>query len=484
MSRLRDWAVRARTATAGIRGNNPARINDALLAGPLSLASDTEAAAGVSREATERLLVRMAGMELVRESRQPLRCAVASCHRIFYDFRDDRRSFDLPPPGGQKHDENPVAPASQEYRATITQSENGRTAMKKILILTSALGFAAFSAGAEQITVMSFGGAYGASQMEAYHKPYMAETGVSINSIDADNPATPLKAQVEAGNVTVDVADLEPSDLVRLCDEGALEVLPLDELPPSPDGATWQEDFMEGGIYECGVGTIAYSTAIAYNAANTKGVTSAADFFDLEAFPGKRGLRKSAKLTLELALMADGVEPEDVYDVMGTPEGVNRAFAKLDTIKPDIIWWEAGAQPPQLLADGEVTMSTAYNGRIFNAMIEENQPLEVLWDKQILDFNLYVIPKGAPNRDAAWEFIKYATGTQRLADQARFISYGPVRKSSMALVGKFKDGVTDMAPHLPTAPENMKTALTTNVEFWADHDAELTERFNTWLASN
>lgn len=356
--------------------------------------------------------------------------------------------------------------------------------MKKLLALTTVLGTFGLTASAQEITVMSFGGAYGASQMEAYHKPYMAMTGVKINSVDADNPAIPLKAMVEAKNVTVDVADVEPSDLVRLCDEGALEVLPLDELPLSPDGKSWKEDFVEGGIYECGVGTIVYSTIIAYNKEKTQGVTSIADFFDLEKFPGKRALRKSAKLTVELALMADGVAPEDLYDVLGTPEGMERALKKLDTIKSEIIWWEAGAQPPQLLADGEVTFTTAYNGRIFNAMIDEKQPFEILWDHQILDFNLYVIPKGAPNKDAAWEFIKFATDTQRLADQAKYISYGPTRKSSMALVGKFKDGVTDMAKNLPTHPDNLPGALTTSVEFWADYDIELSERFNAWLAAN
>lgn len=355
--------------------------------------------------------------------------------------------------------------------------------MKKLLAMTTVLGAFGLSASAQEITVMSFGGAYGASQMEAYHKPYMAQTGIKINSVDADNPAIPLKAMVEAKNVTVDVADVEPSDLVRLCDEGALEVLPLDELPLAPDGTTWKDDFVEGGIYECGVGTIVYSTIIAYNKEKTQGVTSVDDFFNLEKYPGKRALRKSAKLTIELALLADGVEPEDLYEVLATPEGMERALKKLDTIKPEIIWWEAGAQPPQLLADGEVTFTTAYNGRIFNAMIDEKQPFGILWDHQILDFNLYVIPKGAPNKDAAWEFIKFATDTQRLADQAKYISYGPTRKSSMALVGKFKDGVTDMAENLPTYEGHMPGSLVTSVEFWADYDIELSERFNAWLAN-
>ena len=205
--------------------------------------------------------------------------------------------------------------------------------MKKLLVLTTALTGFSLAAQAQEISIVSFGGAYGAAQMDAFFKPYMAETGVKINSLDADNPATPIKAQVEAGNVTIDIADVEPSDLLRLCDEGALEVLPIDTLPPGADGTPPLDDFIEGGLYECGVGTIVYSTIIAYRSDKTQGVTSAADFFDLEKFPGKRGLRKGAKFSLELALMADGVAPADVYATLATPEGVDRAFKKLDTIK-------------------------------------------------------------------------------------------------------------------------------------------------------
>lgn len=355
--------------------------------------------------------------------------------------------------------------------------------MKRLMIATTAIAGLATVASAQDITVMSFGGAYGASQMEAYYKPYMAETGVKITSVDADNPAIPLKAQVEANNVTVDVADLEPSDLVRLCDEGALEVLPIDELPDGADGTPAAKDFIDGTLYECGVGTIVYSTLIAYRSDKTSGVTSTADFFDLEKFPGKRGLRKSAKFALELALMADGVKPADVYETLSTPEGVDRAFAMLDKIKDQVVWWEAGAQAPQLLADGEVVMTTGYNGRFFDAMIGENQPFTLFWPNQILDFNLYVIPKGTPNKDAAWKFIKYATDSQRLADQATYISYGPARRSSAAMVGLYKDGKTEIGPYLPTYPAHMEDSLTTSVEFWADHDIELSERFNTWLAN-
>ncbi len=356
--------------------------------------------------------------------------------------------------------------------------------MKMTLILTTALTSMSFAASAQEVTVMSWGGAYTKSQVEAYHKPFTAETGITINSVDSDNPATPIKAQVEAGNVTVDVADVEYSDAIRLCDEGLLEEIDASMLPAAPDGMSAADDFIEGAITDCAVANIVWSTVMAYNTESVDGTpTTIADFFDLEKFPGKRGLRKSAKATLEMALMADGVAAGDVYAAMETDEGIDRAFAKLDTIKDDIVWWEAGAQPPQLLADGEVAMSTAYNGRIFNAAVGEGQPFEIVWDGQILDFDLFVVPKGAPNKEAAMQFISFSTDTQRLADQASWISYGPARKSSGALVGKYSDGITDMAPHMPTAAANLSNALVNNFDFWADRDAELNERFNAWLAS-
>jgi putative spermidine/putrescine transport system substrate-binding protein len=353
----------------------------------------------------------------------------------------------------------------------------------KTALMATALTGVAFAASAQEVTVMSWGGAYTKSQVEAYHKPFTAMSGIKVNSIDSDNPATPIKAQVEAGNVSVDVADVEFSDAIRLCDEGLLEPIDASMLPAAPDGTSAVDDFIEGALQDCAVANIVWSTVFAYNADNVASTpTSIADFFDTSKIPGKRGLRKSAKATLEMALMGDGVPAGEVYDLLETDEGVDRAFAKLDTIKGDIVWWEAGAQPPQLLADGEVVMSTAYNGRIFNAAIAENQPLVVVWDGQILDFDLFVIPKGAPNKEAALKFISFSTDTQRLADQASWISYGPARKSSGAMVGKYSDGVTEMAPHMPTAAENLGNALVNNFEFWVDKDAELNERFNAWLA--
>ncbi len=338
----------------------------------------------------------------------------------------------------------------------------------------------------KQVTVVSWGGAYTKSQVEAYHKPFIAGTGAKIVSEDYNGGLAEIKAQVEAGNVTWDIVDVELSDAVRACDEGLAEELDMSDLPAGADGTPAADDFIAGTLdVPCAVPTIVWSTIFAYDSEKmSDGPKTIADFFDTKAFPGKRGLRKSPKANLEMALMADGVAADEVYDVLSEDDGVDRAFAKLDSIKDDVVWWEAGAQPPQLLADGEVAMTTAYNGRIFNAVAAEDKPFEIVWDGQVWDLDLWIIPKGAKNAEAAKEFLKFSTSTQALADQASWISYGPTRKSSSPLVASY-DGKPDlkMGPQMPTAPENFKNALQNDFEFWADNQDELNERFNAWLAN-
>ena len=355
--------------------------------------------------------------------------------------------------------------------------------MKKLLILSTAMTFVGFAAQAD-ITVLGWGGAYGAAQTEAHLKPYTAATGVNTTMVDSDNPATPIKAMVEANNVTIDVASVEYADAIRLCDEGLLEPIDMAMLPAGSDGTPAADDFLAGAVTDCGVSTDIWATVFAYDTSKlAEGPATVADFFDLAKFPGKRGLHKGAKAVLEFALMGDGVAPADVYAVLGTPEGVDRAFAKLDTIKSEVVWWEAGSQAPQLLADGEVVMTSAYNGRIFNAVVVEGKPFQIVWDGQLYENEMYVVPKGSPNKDEAMKFIASATSTDGLRAQAQQLSYGPARKSAMKEELIFKDGKTVMGPHLPTAPENLTNALESSFEFWVDRDSELNERFNAWLAS-
>ncbi|MGI9485593.1 MAG: ABC transporter substrate-binding protein [Geminicoccaceae bacterium] len=354
---------------------------------------------------------------------------------------------------------------------------------KTLLLGTAATVLIAGTAAANDLTVVSWGGAYTKSQVEAYHKPWMAKTGKSIISEDYNGGLAEIKAQVDAGNVTWDIVDLELSHAIVGCDEGLLEEIDPSILPAGTDGTPAEEDFIDGAINDCAVANIVWSTIFAYDKATLpEGPTALADFFDLEKFPGKRGIRKTPKANLEMALIADGVAPDEVYDLLDTDEGTDRAFAKLDSIKDQVVWWEAGAQPPQLLADGEVVMTTAYNGRIFNAAIGEGQEFEIVWDGQILDFDLWGIPKGAPNKENALDFLTFSTATEQLAAQASWISYGPARRSAGPLVGLYNDGKTEMAPHMPTEAANLETALATDAEFWADNEDELNERFSSWLA--
>ena len=359
--------------------------------------------------------------------------------------------------------------------------------MKKVTTLLAAgIAVAAGVANAaESITVVSWGGAYTKSQVEAYHKPWMAATGNTVVSEDYNGGLSEVKAQVEAGNVKWDLVDVELSDAVRGCDEGLLEEVSIDDFPAGADGTPAKDDFLPGTFTDCAVANIVWSTIYAYDASKIEGdaPSTIADFFDTAKYPGKRGLRKNPKANLEMALMADGVAADEVYSVLETEEGIERAFAKLDSIKGDVVWWEAGAQPPQLLADGEVAMTTAYNGRIFDAVASEEKPFEIVWDGQVWDLDLWVMPKGAPNKEAALDFMKYSTGTEALAAQASWISYGPARKSSSALVGSFHNTPElERAGHMPTAPDNLKNALQNNFEYWADNQDQLNEQFNAWLA--
>ncbi|MXY14193.1 MAG: ABC transporter substrate-binding protein [Proteobacteria bacterium] len=365
----------------------------------------------------------------------------------------------------------------------------------KHLIQAAAVAFSmALLAGnghAIDLTIVSWGGAYTASQQKAYHDPYMAENpGVRI--INDDSGAEGLakvRAQVESGNVTWDIVDMVAADAITACDEGLIEEIDPDSwLAPAPDGTPASEDFFTGtltpGGTNCFIPQIVYSTTFGYRTDAFQGrqPSTIVDVFDPKTFPGKRALQKAPINNLEWALIADGVPGDVVYEVLSTPEGVDRAFAKLDTIKDHVIWWSEGAQPPQLLADGEVVIASAYNGRLFSAIAEKNQPIAMLWDWQAFDLDGWVVPKGVKDLEAVKAYMRFATDTQRLADQAKYISYGPARYSSAPLVGKHAELGIDMKPHMPTDAKNNKTVLQFDYVWWADYRAELDERFNAWLA--
>ncbi|MCC0066107.1 MAG: extracellular solute-binding protein [Rhodovulum sp.] len=344
---------------------------------------------------------------------------------------------------------------------------------------------------ANTMTVVSWGGAYQNSQVKAYIEPYKAlhpELTVVMDESSAESVAK-MRAMAEAGNVTWDVVDTLASDAIRMCDEGlVMEFDDIDAvLAPAPDGTPASEDFGDLLINDCFVPQIVYSTTFGYRTDvadwGGKVPSTVCDVFDLETFPGKRALQKRPIDNMEWALYCDGVAKEEIYDVLGTDEGVERAFNKLNGIKDQVVWWTAGAETPQLLADGEVVIGSTFNGRLFSAIVEQNQPIAMLWDMQDFDLDGWTIPADLPEDrlNRVLDFLYFATDTQRLADQAQYISYGPARSSSAPLVGFSEVLGVDMAPHMPTDPANATNTHLYDYGWWADHRDDLDAKFQAWL---
>jgi len=347
--------------------------------------------------------------------------------------------------------------------------------MKKLSILFTAalLAGTAFSASAragDELTVVSWGGSYSESQRKAFYEPYNA-AGNKITEAEYNGEVAKIKAMVEANAITWDVIDVDTATALQGCAEGALETIDWAKLGLD------RANFIGADLMECAVPNIVYGTVFGYDTSKlAEGPTSINDFFDLAKFPGKRGVQKNPTVNLEWALIADGVDAKDVYTVLATPEGVDRAFKKLDTIKSEIIFWEAGAQAPQLLADGQVVMTSGWNGRLQTAIDADKKPFKIVWDHQGLDWDWWAITKGTPKIEEAYRFVAFASQPAPMADQTNYIAYGPANRDAIPNVNPAT------LPNLPTAPDNLKTAFNVDPQFWADHGDELKERFNAWLA--
>jgi putative spermidine/putrescine transport system substrate-binding protein len=322
----------------------------------------------------------------------------------------------------------------------------------------------------DSLTVVSWGGAYQESQRKAFFEPY-AKTGVKVTEGEYNGEIAKIRAMVQSNSVTWDVIDIDTQTALAACAEGDLETIDWKKLGLD------RSKFIGGDLQDCAVPNIVYATVIAYDTTKLNpGPTTIGDLFDTKKFPGKRALQKNPFVNLEWALIADGVPTADVYKVLGTPEGVDRAFKKLETIKKDVVWWEAGAQPPQLLADGQVVITSAWNGRIFNAMKADKKPFKIVWDAQAFDWDWWAIPKGGPHVEGAYKFISWSSQPAPMAEQTKYISYGPANKDAIPNISP------DVLKDLPTAPDNMKTVLIVDPQFWADNGDQLRERFNAWLA--
>jgi putative spermidine/putrescine transport system substrate-binding protein len=323
----------------------------------------------------------------------------------------------------------------------------------------------------EKLTIVSWGGIVNEANRAAYWDPFTKETGIEIVEDAFNGELGKIRAQVESGNIQWDIAVPEYAEEALGCIEGLFQpldhsMLPMDQLP-------------EGTVTECGVTSLAAGTVLAYNKDKYPdgGPQSWADFWDVEKFPGKRGVNLFVTDTLVFALLADGVALEEVYDVLGTKEGQDRAFAKLDELKPHIVWWTSGTEQIQGFLSGEYDMGVAWNGRVAAANAGEDIELEIVWEAGYLyGGNRWAILEGTPNYDAAMKFIAFATQPEPQAEFMRHINYGSINEKAYDLLEP------EQLEAMPGTAERLPYAVHMNGEFWLEHLDAVNERFNRWVS--
>ena len=365
--------------------------------------------------------------------------------------------------------------------------------MSKIIKAFLFVSFLAFPfASNADVTVVSWGGAYTESQIKAYVDTYKDPGSIKFENYNGG--LGEVRAQVESGNVAWDVVDVLPDNAITGCDEGLFEDISSEykDFPTAPDGTGMIKDMANNGVTnlsDCCAPQIFWTYVVFYDpdAFSGEKPSSIADFFDTAKFPGKRGIHTWANAIVEMALVADGVSVDGVYNVLKDQTGaLDRAFAKLDTIKDDVVFWSAGSKPLELVKSGEVVMSIAYNGRVGAANLSEGENFEYIWEGQVIEQEYICLVAGSPNRDEALEWMKWASAPEQQAGQAKYITYGPMRASGIDIIAAgepwFHNGIDVMA-HMPNTPERLKISVMGDPVWWSDNGAEIHERYGAWMGN-
>ena len=316
----------------------------------------------------------------------------------------------------------------------------------------------------KELVVVSWGGANQDAQRESIFKAFEKKTGVKIKE-DSPTDYGKFTAMVNSGNVQWDVVDVDADFVPRAVKQGLIEKLDFNVIDKT--------NLEESLTTEYSVGAELFAVTIAYDTNSYptgKQPTTWAEFWDTQKYPGGRSLWKYAPSTLEIALLADGVKPEDLY-----PLDVERAFKSLDKIKKDInVWWTTGAQPAQLLTDNEIALAGAWNGRITSAK-EQGASIDVEFNQSILMADSWVVVKNAPQKDLAMKFIAFATAPEQQAAFAKLIPYGVVNSKAYDLLD---DATKDK---MASSPEKRSKQIMLDVNYWVDNYDKINERFQNWL---
>jgi len=305
----------------------------------------------------------------------------------------------------------------------------------------------------------SFGGDFQDKQIKAWQEPFTEETGVVFENDAVD--VAKLKAMVDAGKTTWDLADVGLADAPAFCE---------DYLEPLDFSVIDKSAYPEGTVTDCGVPAYSFNQIMLYNtdAFGDNPPASAADYFDLEKYPGKRILPPELTMgILEFTLLADGVEPDDLY-----PLDVDRALAKLDTIKSELIFTTSYGEVQQALESQQADMVLSLTARAVIA-IEGGAPYAPVWDGVVVNSDSIVIPKGAPNKGDAMKFIASLAGEDRQKNFAELSGMAPFDSS-------VKPDWTETQTFLDPVANGYDALVYSDASWWAENRDAVTEKYTAW----
>jgi putative spermidine/putrescine transport system substrate-binding protein len=221
------------------------------------------------------------------------------------------------------------------------------------------------------------------------------------------------------------------------------------------------------------IGSYAYSVVMGWSTKLSSTPTSWADFFNTKKFPGKRAFPKSIYAgTAEIALLADGVAKDKIY-----PLDLDRAFAKLDTIKDDLLFYDSYAQGQQYMSQGSASMIATANSRMIQ-LKNDGQPVDWTYQDAVLyPWGGFAMPQHAPHADAANALIDYLSTPEAQALVAKKLYLGPTVSAAF-------DSLTKQELALqPSAPANVAKQLSVDVSAAAKQDPAYVKKFFAWVAA-
>jgi len=316
------------------------------------------------------------------------------------------------------------------------------------------------------IVVNSSGGYLNEALKKAFLDEFERQTGIKV-ILTSPASFAKMKAMVDSKNVEWDLAELPPRDKVRAVKLGYLEKLDYSNINKA--------ELYPHAVDDYAIGYSFYSTILAYNTKKIpegKNPKTWAEFWDVKKFPGVRSIRSSPDDNLEIASIADGVPLDKLY-----PLDIERAFKKLDQIKPHIkVWWKLGQQPAQLLTDGEVDLATGWNGR-FSDVIKKGAPVAEEWNQGILKLSWWGIPKGTKHYKEAMKLIEFMVQTKYQLEWIKASDYTGPNKKAVELI----DPKTVNLKFLATSPENVKKQVLQNADWWLDNADKVEHMWQGWI---